>query len=192
MKIKYKLITLLIVLSVLFLGQTINAEESKPTLIDPLNGKIFEVDWVSKLTTDENGNKKTVFYYDTFEKTVYDSNGEIVSGNYIYGGDYNYFTFGSNYITYTFHPNLSTYESFSGSFIVNYTKLPTIRVYKNKIDVLVQTSKFRIFVNGKEYKKTSIINLKPSTKYKVKIYKKATDYMEEELILSKTVKTKAK
>jgi hypothetical protein len=189
---KKKLFTVLILLITFVIGNTIQAEEVVSNLTSPLEGKTFEIDWIVKSVTDDNGNKKTIRYYESFDNKVYDSEGKEVVGNYTYGGDYDHFTYGYNFISYTFHPMLPQYKSFSGNFIVNYTKEPNVKAYKNKINVLVQTSVFKILVNGKEYKKTTISNLKPSTKYKVEIYKRANENMEETLIYSKTIKTKAK
>jgi hypothetical protein len=202
-KIRKKIIATILLFAFLFSTQASAEMTYDPTIIEQintkskLNGQTLQADFLLKTVEDEEGNQKTINYFDDYRDIeVVDINGNIVKGTYFFSENLYKPIYGYNYVTYTFDPlDSRKYNSTTGYFFVKFVRDPNIRTYSNRINVNVNiNSKIHyLLVNGVRYNKGKITNLKENTSYTIEIYQKSNKYLDVDMLLwSETVKTKSK
>jgi hypothetical protein len=155
----------------------------------PLQGKIIILD---KYVYSLSDYVKKNICNGNLNITTTDENQEIVEGHY----EFKYFTktslTGYNDVTFTYYSFDTNEPMFTGMFTILIDRDPLISTYIDGISTGLNKKYYKLYINGKLQKECNINGLNPNTKYKVKIYKKATDTRKEYLLYSTTVKTKSK
>lgn len=162
-------------------------------LISNIEGTIFTFDTMYR---DVNG--KRIYYSQDLGLEMRNSLGEIIQGTTKFSENWNYARMGVDEITYKFTPYNDSYDVYEGSFTRISRVKPKITTTKNGIRIGLANSKNRyIFrINGKDYTKQNIFNLKSKTEYKIEIIQNNPTYYnsnnETRLMSMKTSETEVK
>ena len=132
----------------------------------------------------------TISYMDELDKRVLNILGREIQGTINFNGKAYAPYRGYNTVKYRFKPIDKRYDDLYGEFTVVYSANPYMVVQKDSINIHLQESIYKVYLNGKLQKDHFIDNLKPNTKYKIVVKQKKTPVGNNITIWSGTVKTK--
>lgn len=137
-----------------------------PQLVSNIEGTEYSF---NKMTRMVNG--KRVHYSDELGLVMRNGAGKIIQGTTEFDENWNYARSGIDEIKYKFTPYDDRYDVYEGSFTRISKIKPKITTTKNKISIALGNSnnRYTFRINGKDYKKQYIFNLKGNTKYKIEI-----------------------
>lgn len=132
----------------------------------------------------------TIRYLDEIDKRILNAQGKEIKGTLNLSGKAYALNRGYNTVTYRFKPDDKRYDTLYGEFTVIYKADPYMVVQKDFINIHLQESKYKVYLNGKLQKDHFIGSLKSNTKYKIVVKQKNTPIGKDITIWSGTVRTK--